>query len=186
MGVPILTRPEGRMLPELKALQSDGLSEVPILTRPEGRMLHPPHLAGRQSRQCSNPHPARRPDAARIPRPHRPLEDVPILTRPEGRMLRPLSQRSSVGILFQSSPGPKAGCCWIRFICIPQHAPCSNPHPARRPDAAGTMGVCLSPVPCSNPHPARRPDAASYLPIALIYQELFQSSPGPKAGCCFL
>ena len=62
MIVPILTRPVGRMLP-LQRLLDHAERLVPILTRPVGRMLLPGSgiLAALFG---SNPHPARRPDAA--------------------------------------------------------------------------------------------------------------------------
>ncbi len=60
---------------------------VSILTRPESRMLR---RRGAQYRQ--NP------------------TEVSILTRPESRMLPEEDRRQVEDILFQSSPGPKAGC----------------------------------------------------------------------------
>ena len=59
-----------------------------------------------------------------------------------------------------------------------------NPHPARRPGA--TLAGCRagSPCPsCFNPHPARRPGATSHSGTTDPLASVFQSSPGPKAGC---
>ncbi len=87
MDVSILTRPEGRVLPQPHQ-QHQRLDRVSILTRPEGRVLQQgPRLsvleqmfqsspgpkaecyrssAGRSARRSSfNPHPARRPSATR-------------------------------------------------------------------------------------------------------------------------
>ena len=62
-----------------------------------------------------NPHPARRPDAAGA--------DVRVLAFP---------------VLFQSSPGPEAGCS-SPLVCSGVVTLVGfNPHPARRPDAAST------------------------------------------------
>ena len=111
--------------------------------------------------------------------------------------------------LFQSSPGPKAGCN-LELSKSPHgsYPNCFNPHPARRPGA--TLRVSLLPRsnrPGFNPHPARRPGATrldavrcqvrqvsiltrpegrvqlnSRMPIS-VGSMMFQSSPGPKAGC---
>jgi hypothetical protein len=91
---------------------------VPILTRPGGRVLEQLCRAARHHPDRSNPHPTRRPgagDSCGLPlHPERP---VPILTRPGGRVL--VSSPSSIAArpskaLFQSSPDPEAG-CWINY-----------------------------------------------------------------------
>ena len=85
VAVSILTRPESRMQPEdvVKRFMAGGVS---ILTRPESRMqLIPGEF------ECD-------------------VKPVSILTRPESRMQPVATIPSSPNLLFQSSPGPKAGC----------------------------------------------------------------------------
>ena len=91
--VSILTRPGGRVLPLRPSGDVDFATGVSILTRPGGRVLppRPPRRNGTR-RTRFNPHPARRPGAARpgppltAPR----MNGVSILTRPGGRVLRVL------------------------------------------------------------------------------------------------
>ena len=59
-----------------------------------------------------------------------------------------------------------------------------NPHPARRPGAAGTSRTTRRRAPRFNPHPARRPGAAGQRIGIGDWRPEFQSSPGPEAGCC--
>ncbi len=59
---------------------------------------------------------------------------VSILTRPEGRVLRYEHFHDDGGLMFQSSPDPKAG-CYIPFQAAPTTLPSFNPHPTRRPGA---------------------------------------------------
>ncbi len=159
---------------------------VSILTRPEGRVLHaeryivgwlnrafqssPGPKAGcypgrhpywRAPCRSFNPHPARRPGAT--PDLARAIVGyywVSILTRPEGRVLRSASWSSNtVAKVFQSSPGPKAGCYRPRERQSRQGAACFNPHPARRPGATSASTLAGARPARFNPHPARRPGA---------------------------
>ena len=105
---------------------------------------------------------------------------VSILTRPEGRMRHRRRRGSARHSGF-------------------------NPHPTRRPDAAGKLGIADAGIDVSiltrpegrmrrltrtaqagptsfNPHPTRRPDAAASSCKA-SRPTAFQSSPDPKAGC---
>ena len=81
--------------------------KVPILTRPVGRMLRNGQR-GVSHAGSSNPHPARRPDAAVLQHPELlATNTVPILTRPVGRMLPiPSLLADAYSPKFQSSPGP--------------------------------------------------------------------------------
>ena len=131
---------------------------VSILTRPESRMQQDEGLLG---------------DASKI---------VSILTRPESRMQPSGVSSSSRCWVFQSSPGPKAGCnspgMYTRWLCH-----CFNPHPARKPDATlkssdtcrAEYGFQSSPGPKAGCNPSK-----VWMPPKMM---LFQSSPGPKAGC---
>ena len=205
LHVSILTRPEGRMRrvprslprsmrpfqssPDPKAGCGSGWTWLPtsrhvsILTRPEGRMRRWRNIHFEHSCPRFNPHPTRRPDAARgllaqqrasamkfqsspdpkagcgpLPPGRPPDRQVSILTRPEGRMRRCRSSPSS----------PFAG---------------FNPHPTRRPDAALSAGPSLRILSGFNPHPTRRPDAARGRRRRWWTWARFQSSPDPKAGC---
>ena len=73
------------------------------------------------------------------------------------------ARHTSIGFLFQSSPGPKTGCYGLLFNVDALRGVLSsfNPHPARRPGATSS--------------PVRRATGRS---------PMFQSSPGPKTGCC--
>ena len=185
-AVSILTRPEGRVLRGRGGVRRV-CRRVSILTRPEGRVLH----AG----------------AARV---QHVLDGVSILTRPEGRVLQGARTSSVVrSPLFQSSPGPKAGCYRRPAHQARVRQGRFNPHPARRPGATSLRitdvrvqrlqvsiltrpeGRVLHPSssasgalpPRFNPHPARRPGATPGLSSSGAPSSLFQSSPGPKAGC---
>ena len=117
-----------------------------------------------------NPHPARRPGAT---------DCVQGRLGLGGRGVNQAVRR----VLFQSSPGQKAGCN-SSVIIMPPPPPCFNPHPARRPGATGTKGSrgvvmtqvsiltrpegrvqhgmmppLRTPFSSFNPHPARRPGA---------------------------
>ena len=133
--VSILTRPFGRVLPASIYDRYARFHQVSILTRPFGRVLQVAEAVGRAP------------------------ERVSILTRPFGRVL-PLSGAAYKRyVMFQSSPGLSAGCCFRL--------------------AAGRLGR-----ECFNPHPAFRPGAAAYTITASARSSSFQSSPGLSAGCC--
>ncbi len=83
---------------------------------------------------------------------------------------------------FQSSPGPKAG-CYLQVAQLITVSTGFNPHPARRPDAITVPSPRHLPRTGFNPHPARRPDATFTRPARETLFHVFQSSPGPKAGC---
>ena len=134
-NVSILTRPEGRVL-LARIAAAMPYTPVSILTRPEGRVLLRRNPSPTAPLAGFNPHPARRPGATVRPAAVRPVWDVSILTRPEGRVL--LGFQFSLGPvrwLFQSSPGPKAGCYSGISSITAAIAASFNPHPARRPGA---------------------------------------------------
>ena len=109
--VSILTRPEGRVLPDCGP-GAHPVTKVSILTRPEGRVLRssekgccpecsfqssPDPKAGCYNHDtkptaehtCFNPHPTRRPGATCLGHLPEAFTAVSILTRPEGRVLQP-------------------------------------------------------------------------------------------------
>ena len=99
--------------------------------------------------------------------------------------------------MFQSSPGPKAGCYShprrgqvspreVSILTRPEGRVlrgtgvlcrarrfCFNPHPARRPGATLSPWRKSRPRNCFNPHPARRPGATGGL--AVVVHRLFVS-----------
>ena len=112
---------------------------------------------------------------------------VSILTRPEDRVHRQMASVTIAGdSMFQSSPGPKAGCIIMPALFDSASDFCFNPHPARRPGASRVqmlapwlqLFVSILTRPegrvhptridgcnrigrsCFNPHPARRPGAS--------------------------
>ena len=157
--VSILTRPSGRV--RTTDRNQVGIAfEVSILTRPSGRVQPPLHGLLRLVLMRFNPHPAFWPGATGGNLPWSEL----VFHRP---------------LVFQSSPGQKAGCNrptgWLspctwwcvsiltrpsgrvqRPLCMPSRGYGFNPHPARRPGATRADGCC---------------------------RDWFQSSPGQKAGC---
>ena len=160
--VSILTRPGGRVLQAaMRDRRRPGVL-VSILTRPGGRvlLLEAAPTTARLSAGF-NPHPARRPGAARRRRPSALLLRVSILTRPGGRVL-------------------PAG---ARLRC--RDTTCFNPHPARRPGAASgdswRSRMALTPFQSS---PGPEAGCCSRRDPATILHSKFQSSPGPEAGCC--
>ena len=111
---------------------------------------------------CFNPHPARGPGAA-----------------------APTSMSASSASVFQSSPGPGAGCC-RRLERPPRaHTARFNPHPARGPGAAGEQrGVVRARQPFqSSPGPGAG-CCRNRVSVTATLPSVFQSSPGPGAGCC--
>ena len=85
---------------------------------------------------------------------------------------------------FQSSPGPRAGCYERSTATTRFTRRRFNPHPALGPGAttlpAGPPRRCRR----FNPHPALGPGATTPAPgFAPGVYRLFQSSPGPRAGC---
>ena len=176
---------------------------VSILARPEGRALRmcsrhlhpsfgfqssPGPKAGRYQRRKSevagksgfNPRPARRPGATRKHRARGAGRDVSILARPEGRALPKVLEVEVMVTLFQSSPGPKAG-RYRRGWCSSRNWSCFNPRPARRPGATSLQHGDHVLLRGFNPRPARRPGATATR-RKLSGPNVFQSSPGPKAG----
>ena len=177
--VSILSQPEGRELPDFPAFTNLG-GWVSILSQPEGREL-PKHflkirlLPAFQSspspkagsylssfchpwvRKGFNPLPARRPGAtACIPRASR-VALVSILSQPEGRELQPLNIIPTYGIVFQSSPSPKAGSYWFSRILY-----------------LLTESVSI----------LSQPEGRELLDTGIVKTAFnrFQSSPSPKAG----
>ena len=162
LHVSILTRPGGRVLHLREHPARLSLPLVSILTRPGGRVLRGVGPGVEAHRRV-----------------------VSILTRPGGRVLPSSARpRRLSWTMFQSSPGPEAGCCLRGRGLQPRVSDGFNPHPARRPGAADRGGGA--------PHSPRgvsiltRPGGRVLL--ARIEDQLvpleFQSSPGPEAGCC--
>ena len=87
------------------------------------------------------------------------LRSVSILTRPEGRVLLQAAGGSGNSILFQSSPGPKAGCYAMTL------------HISRQSPVVSIL---------TRPEGRVLPGGGRHIPAAAAW---FQSSPGPKAGC---
>ena len=131
---------------------------VSILTRPQGRAL-----------QIILP-------ATQV------IPGVSILTRPQGRALLSVAAITSPSLPFQSSPGRKAG----RFISVSGSSGTDwisfNPHPAARPGASPSLPPNISLLSSFNPHPAARPGASVTGCYAPRPENMFQSSPGRKAG----
>ena len=161
--VSILTRPGGRVLQET-GMKKGATQRVSILTRPGGRVLQ--EAEERTCRRCL---------------------DVSILTRPGGRvLLGGAFPALHTPLLFQSSPGPGAGCCfrfwplswsshdWFQSSPGPGAGCCGTHHAGVRPvDPVSILtrpggrvlppwAACLRPpLPAGfNPHPARGPGAA--------------------------
>ncbi len=94
-----------------------------------------------------------------------------------------VAQPSREGGKFQSSPGPKAG-CYVK----PRGGPESTidvsilTRPESRMLLLQTPPLLLA-TQGFNPHPARKPDATFKPDYGIMRQNMFQSSPGPKAGC---
>ena len=86
---------------------------------------------------------------------------------------------------FQSSPGPEAGCnCFV--VEQASGGPRGfNPHPARRPGVTRRRTSAPRKARSFNPHPARRPGVTRADAGGSASRQLFQSSPGPEAGCNF-
>ena len=134
---------------------------------------------------CCDPHPVRRPGAASTWRSSTvTCGDVAILTRSEDRV-QPGSARPSwltppaVAILTRSEDRvqPRSRCG------LSSRPSCCDPHPVRRPGAAGLYAYGESTTSSCDPHPVRRPGAArGRSPAADWFREL-RSSPGPKTGC---
>ena len=131
-----------------------------------------------------NPHPARRPGATlRVGYAISAAEIVSILTRPEGRVLRSRRWRSpSARTRFQSSPGPKAG-CYLK-------AAKGSQFPLRVSILTRPEGRVLPLVLGGEAHRPgvsilTRPEGRVLLCgfTTNTEDDLFQSSPGPKAGC---
>ena len=210
--VSILTRPGGRVLPFLVAGPVSTSIQVSILTRPGGRVLRGSYHPTRRHSSCrfqSSPGPGagccrqrRHGDGSDL--------EVSILTRPGGRVLPPDDEPCAHCDGFQSSPGPGAGCCHsqrlngVMLDDVFQSSPgpgagCCRPQCCgdREPDEPVSIltrpgGRVLRTRPGRwsprrtgfNPHPARGPGAAAHQEACRAARILFQSSPGPGAGCC--
>ena len=156
VAVSILTRPEGRVLPEAVADYCAAYIEFQSSPDPKaGCYIHGRKLAH--------------------------VLDVSILTRPEGRVLHHKFHRRIEVYLFQSSPDPKAG-CYHRPVSQLQNPIRFNPHPTRRPGATIVPKEgAVVPMFQSSPDPK----AGCYpgISVGLGRMFSFQSSPDPKAGC---
>ena len=192
-------------------MEFDRTFPVSILTRPEGRVQPDLGLCLGCPLACFNPHPARRPgatvhagqdDAAQehvsiLTRPEGRVQQcdqrvlpfidyVSILTRPEGRV-QPSDSLVVIGVIRHVSiltrpegrvqllmPASTALVVRVSILTRPegrvQHREQTydenifsfNPHPARRPGATPSPHLALPAVACGfNPHPARRPGATA-------------------------
>ena len=144
-------------------------------------------LRSRGCRRSFNPHPARRPGATSgvFLDPPRIAPVVSILTRPEGRVQRaqlwPSPGRSD--LVFQSSPGQKAGCNPARRPGATADAKSKSGDPTLFQSSPGQKAGCNAVVPI---------DAPFVLKVSILTRPegrvqgrapVFQSSPGQKAGC---
>ena len=132
---------------------------------------------------CFNPHPARRPDATRVPAEERRPRLVSILIRPEGRMQlrrhRVLGAFKPVSILIRPEGRMQPG-WWCRLLASTQVSILIRPEGRMQPGwwcrllASTQVSILIRPEgrmqrrcgrcrhrcpPGFNPHPARRPDA---------------------------
>ena len=161
LEVSILARPEGRAL--LCVLVGRRYRpHVSILARPEGRALRSPRRgSAARSRDRFNPRPARRPGAPVLDlRDSVAQRQVSILARPEGRALHSEPER----------PAPEGR--GVSILARPEGR--ALPADARR-HHPGAVPVSI----------LARPEGRA-LPGPITVQgspaDLFQSSPGPKAG----
>ena len=130
-----------------------------------------------------NPHPARKPGASKEGyRLHLPGR-VSILTRPESRVLPKTGTTPLLPFVFQSSPGPKAGCFKAGLRPNPIMTQVSILTPARKPGASERKDV--EPDEGKKFQSSPGPKAGCFITKGRILDCLieFQSSPGPKAGC---
>ena len=160
---------------------------VAILTRSGDRVqLRWVERASPRHRRC-DPHPVRRPGAARVSDHRSPWSTptVAILTRSEDRVQHRAADRARRPTArLRSSPGPKTGCSG-RAACrrAIERRRC-DPHPVRRPGAAGgTVGAAWPVSARCDPHPVRRPGAAATSIRRVGGLRKLRSSPGPKTGC---
>ena len=156
---------------------------VSILTRPEGR-VQPLWLCSLFSRSLfqSSPDPKAGCNITDINTQIR-SSQVSILTRPEGRVQLVPPTPMWRYCWFQSSPDPKAGCNVTPSPVGTKPMNRFNPHPTRRPGATLPESTHAWSNLCFNPHPTRRPGATINEYGLIGVEDLFQSSPDPKAGC---
>ena len=133
---------------------------------------------------CCDPHPVRRPGAARTrsltPGRRRVLRSSPgPKTGCSDRADAPMRAKERL----RSSPGPKTGCSLPLASCSCRPGRRCDPHPVRRPGAAGGLRAPDQGAPGCDPHPVRRPGAASRRSRRSITPTVLRSSPGPKTGC---
>ena len=185
------------------------VAPVAILTRSEDRVQQPVGCPIRHRHGCCDPHPVRRPGAARNPDA---IGDVALQLRsspgPKTGCSLPPGGLGVGDTGLRSSPGPKTGCSSSRACGTALSIPSCDPHPVRRPGAArgGSRHVvssecvailtrsedrvqpprgrraCRSAGRC-DPHPVRRPGAATSRAPCLSISRTLRSSPGPKTGC---
>ena len=136
------------------------MRSVAILTR-SGDRVQRAHLGdGPRGRAGCDPHPVRRPGAARTA--------DGSLRVPEG---------------LRSSPGPETGCSRCISAGSRVRALCCDPHPVRRPGAARLLGRDCRVNQSCDPHPVRRPGAARRAAYTTCRTRSLRSSPGPETGC---
>ena len=162
------------------------ISRVSILTRPVGRVQ--PELARQRYVLQSgfNPHPARGPSATNgfswLAR-----QNCMFQSSPGPWAECNPSSPHAVGLdfgVFQSSPGPWAECNVMRSPTASSMGWFqSSPGPWAECNAAISKEASAAAT-CFNPHPARGPSATpSHVITSISLTDAFQSSPGPWAEC---
>ena len=121
---------------------------------------------------CFNPHPARKPGATGCLRCGPSDRAVSILTRPESRVLQPDAETVHVPLkLFQSSPGPKAG-CYGPDAHGTRHTPCVSI--LTRPESRVLLAISSHDAPVALAifgESATRGQAARGRPCANLYRQ---------------
>ena len=160
---------------------------VSILARPEGRALPGRPRARLQPTPRFNPRPARRPGAARCRSPRSPGSGACFNPRP-ARRPGAASKRSSMSLLtvvFQSSPGPKAGRC-LADLCYLRCEALRVSILARPEGRAlpGSSAASAAPSGTFQSSPGPKAGRCRGGTLRSAAPDTFQSSPGPKAGRC--
>ena len=144
-----------------------------------------PHFRFHVSDRRCDPHPVRRPGAARSagPMPDR-LRGVAILTRSEDRVQRDRYHGSITPSMLRSSPGPKTGCSTAGRRRTDGRQRRCDPHPVRRPGAARSLAGRRRPrgevaILTRSEDRVQRAIAVN----GTIRAAVLRSSPGPKTGC---
>ena len=190
--VAILTRSEDRVQLDPPAVDLAPVEAVAILTRSEDRVQHRPapppafavsllrsspgpktgcssiHCRDARAGQRCDPHPVRRPGAARLNLALGIRQHVAILTRSEDRVQRRSPHRSRrTGRGCDPHPVRRPGAASSGSGSCRRWSLCCDPHPVRRPGAASRLPAPASSGTSCDPHPVRRPGAAGIVANAL-------------------